>query len=199
MLNPSSMEIDPPISLTPDSGALAIVEKGVQLRDNYPESGSDNDLSTSSTARSVPYTRKSPPKQITARQITDSNPDTYILIRSRSESVIKDLQSQLKQLTENQPSGRPTNEKREKIANLKQQILNHQTEILNATSALALVQTQHSQLQQAHFDAALSSISQQATNERIIGEAQSHIASIQTDKHFLESQALQLLQAYSQL
>ncbi|KAK4045343.1 hypothetical protein OUZ56_032880 [Daphnia magna] len=155
MLSPSSMEIDPPISLTTDSAALAIVEKGVQLRDNYPEGG--------------------------------------------SESVIKDLQSQLNQLTENQPSGRPTNEKREKIANLKQQILNHQTEILNVISALALVQTQHSQLQQVHFDAALSSISQQATNKRIIGEAQSHIVSIQTDKHFLESQAHQLLQANSQL
>ncbi|KAI9558511.1 hypothetical protein GHT06_015299 [Daphnia sinensis] len=201
MSSPLSMEVDTPTSLTPQSGALAIIEKGIQLHENFPEGGSENisPVSVNPSARSVPFNKKSHPKPITARQITDSHPDTYILIRSKSESIIKDLQTQLNQLTENQPPGRPTNEKREKIASLKQQIQNHQTEIKKANSALALVQTQNLHLQQANFDATISSIAQQATNERLIGEAHSHIASIQSDKNFLESQAYQLLGTNSQL
>ncbi|KZS08393.1 Uncharacterized protein APZ42_027677 [Daphnia magna] len=187
MISPSSMEVVAPTSLNPDSGAIALIEKGVQLRENYPEGGSDDDISTNSvnpSARSVPYNRKTHPKPVTARQITDSNPDTYksyILIRSRSESA--------DQLMKNV----------KKIANLKHQIQNHQTEIQKATSALALVQTQNLQLQQAHFDATISSITQQANNDRLIGEAQSQIASIQTDNNYLESRAYQLLQINSQL
>jgi hypothetical protein len=52
------MDIEDGLTLNADTGAIALLEKSVQIRENYPEVDSDDPTkATSSKNRATPYTK----------------------------------------------------------------------------------------------------------------------------------------------
>ena len=198
---PSSMEVDPPVALDANTGAIALANKSLQIRDKYPDSDDERPSSKTTTPKSSPLHRISPyvkPKSTTTKVATfPSQPttDTYLIIRQSSENSIAQLSTELDSLKKGQP-GRRTKEKSLKIQNLEKQIASHKSEIAKADAALNKAAVD---LQQANINATLSSAQAQADKNLLIEQARTHISAIETDKSSLETQILKLTTSNQQL
>jgi len=196
------MEVDSPTTLDSNTGAIALANKSLQIRDKYSDDD-ERSANKTTTPKSSPLHRTTPyliPKTSStvtkvATTSSEPTPDTYLTIRQTSESTIARLSTELKSLTKGQP-GRRTKEKSQKIQDLEKQIAIHQNEIAKADAALKKAAVD---LQQANINATLSSAQAQADRNLLIAQAQTHISAIQTDKSSLETQNLNLTTANQQL
>ena len=133
------MDIEDGLTINADTGAIALLEKSVQIRENYPEVDSDDSnptKATSSKNRATPYT-----KPTIVRKPPLARQEEYIVIRKASEVSLARLSSELKSLTEGQP-GRRTKEKSQKIDDLKKQIDLHKQQIAQADEAIVKLRSQ---------------------------------------------------------
>ena len=170
------MDIEDGLTLNADTGAIALLEKGVQIRENYPEVDSDDSnptKATSSKNRATPYTKPS-----IVMKTPLANQEAYIVIRKASEISLAKLLSELKSLKEGQP-GRRTKEKSQKIDDLKKQIDLHKQQIAQAVEAIVKLKSTNIELQQANLN---TSSQAQFEKQQLIAQAHTQIAAIQTDK-----------------
>ncbi len=209
MSDPQPIEIDVP--LTSETGALALVVREIQHREDYTDStvypDTDIDIpNRPSTPTSDPLRKikgsgltKNVSPQHVKRIPAPPNPDTYIFIRSQSEELIKTLRNRLTEIT--QPTvGRPPNSKLKEITQLKEQIKIHESEIEKANQALTLARTETAELQHKHFLESLQIITDrdriilEATEffHKLVAEAKHKISAIEYDKTRLEEQISQL-------
>ncbi len=66
------MEIDPPVALDANTGAIALANKSLQIRDKYPDSDDERSSSKTTTPKSSPLHRISPylkPKNTTTTKV----------------------------------------------------------------------------------------------------------------------------------
>ncbi len=188
------MDIDDDnLTLNADTGAIALLEKSLQVIENYSEVDSDDSNPTKITGskyRATPYTKPSIVKKTPL-----ANQETYIVIRKTSEVSLAKLSAELKSLTEGQP-GRRTKEKSQKIDDLKKQIELHKQQIAQADEALVKLKSTNIELQQANLNTSLQA---QFEKQQLIAQANTQIAAIQTDKTSIENQAISLVATNQQL
>ena len=187
------MDIEDGLTLNADTGAIALLEKSVQIRENYPEVDSDDSnptKATSSKNRATPYT-----KPTIVRKTPLARQEEYIVIRKASEVSLARLSSELKSLTEGQP-GRRTKEKSQKIDDLKKQIDLHKQQIAQADEAIVKLRSTNIELQQVNINTSLQA---QFEKQQLIAQAHTQIAAIQTDKTSIENQAISLVATSQQL